>query len=377
MKKIRITKQKIIRTLICIAFAIVALTLHLIRNGIIEKQVSQQMAERWHMETGAAQISCFFTSNAGVTANQIIGFEHSLDSALQEASITLENEEEGSSARLWSDAYSAKGSVMLSTKRATISAKAIGVGGDFFQFHPMDLEYGNYFSDGDVNKDLVVIDEEIAWQLFGGINVTGKIIDVGGQPHLIVGVIKRHQGKMEQNAGLTDSIIYMSYESLEQHGSMEPISHFEIVMPNPIKGFAMDMVKDKLSVNQDEVVMVENTKRFSYERSLKHLKEFPYRSMTAKAIIYPYWENLARGYEDIVALYALFVVLFSAVPAIALLILIIQLWRHKKWTAKSICEKIGDKIYQLRANLRNNRRSKKRAPININFDEEEKNEKVE
>ena len=90
---------------------------------------------------------------------------------------------------------------MLSTKRATISAKAIGVGGDFFQFHPMDLEYGNYFSDSDVNKDLVVIDEEIAWQLFGGINVTGKIIDVGGHPHLIVGVIAKVANKRNKPNG--------------------------------------------------------------------------------------------------------------------------------------------------------------------------------
>ena len=324
MKKIRISKKIFIFGVLCLASFLLAIALMLMRDGIIQKQLSQQMAVRWSEEGDVTQISAFFTRKAGVTKEQIIGFEHSLDSALQEASVKLESENPG--ARLWADAYSAQGTLMVSTDRAMLSLKAIGVGGDFFQFHPQNLLYGNYFNESDVNHDYVVIDEEIAWQLFGGIEVPGKIIEVNGKPHVIAGVIKRPQGKMEQRAGLADPIIYVSYETLQESGMADPINHFEIVMPNPIKGFAMDLVKKKLAVDEKESEFVENSTRYSYDHCLKLLGEFSYRSMNGKAIIYPYWENIARGKEDILAILTTFVVIFIAVPS-----LIIAIWLIYRW----------------------------------------------
>ena len=401
MKKIRISTKFFIFSVLCLASFLLAIVLLFVREGIIRKQLSQQMAERWSEEGDVAQISAFFTRNAYVTKDQIIGFEHSLDSALQEASVKLESENPG--ARLWADAYSAQGTLRVSTDRAMLTLKAIGVGGDFFQFHPLDLEYGNYFSDNDVNKDYVVIDEEIAWQLFGGIDVPGKIIDVNGKPHMIAGVIKRPQGKMEQKAGLSESIIYVSYETLQESGSADPINHFEIVMPNPIKGFAMDKVKSNLTVDEKESEFIENSTRYSFDNSLKLFGQFAYRSMNGKAIIYPYWENLARGHEDILAILTALVVLFFAVPSLIIAIWLIYRWRHKKWTWKSV----WDKLMQIPENMRRRKQSAKnkaeekkteksktekiktekkkarkkagkasepRKPIHITFDEEEENE---
>lgn len=369
MSKFRISKKTIIWFVACLCFLLIAFVLLLVRDGLIKDQVTQQMADRWSETADVTQISMFFTKDAGMTKSRVVGLGHTLDSALQEASITVESENPG--ARLWADAYSASGKLMVSTDRATMNLTAIGVGGDFFRFHPLDLEYGNFFSDKDLNHDYVVIDEEIAWQLFGGINVPGKIINVNGAPHLIAGVIRRPKGKPETAAGLGDPIIYVSMETLEKYAGVTILDHYEIVMPNPIKGFAMNMLKGNLMLDEREVEYVENTTRFSLEASLKVMEQFGLRSMRGKAIIYPYWENLARRCEDILAFVSAFMVLFFAVPAIIAFVWLIYRWKHKKWTFRSAAKKLTDFAGRQAGRLK----PRGRTPIRIDFNEEEKNAK--
>lgn len=397
MRKTRISKQKIIIVLACTFLLLVAFILALIRSGMIRRQESQQMAVRWSKDGDVSQISCFFSRDEGMTRDRLVAFEHKLDEVLQEASITSESE--NPDARLWTCAYSAQTTMLAASDTTSMNVKVIGVGGDFFRFHPQKLRYGNYFYESDLNQDYVVIDEEIAWQLFGGINVPGKVIEVNGKQHVVAGVIKRPQGEMEKQAGLANPILYLSYESYQKLGGTEPINHYEIVMPNPIKNFALDKVKENIGANENETEFVENTGRFSYVNSLKHFKGFAYRSMNAKAIIYPYWENLARGMEDVLAFLTVIVLICIAVPALITAIWLIYRWRHKKWTIKSVWEmfkmEFGKMLGELKPQKRKARkpvkkevapkepkekksRSKKmksenRTPINITFDDKEEN----
>ena len=346
MKRPKISKKNFIWLLCCVGFCIASLILFFWRSSLAALQESQQMAERWSSEGGVAQISCFFSGNARMTEDRIFSFEHTLDSVLQEASIQSESENEG--ARLWVDAYSASGMLSVSSERASLMLNALGVGGDFFLFHPQKLLHGGYFSGNDLNQDGVIIDEETAWQLFGASDIVGKIITVGGAPHIIVGVIDRPEGKMEEGAGLDESIIYVSFETLSNYGRITDVSHYEIVMPNPIKDFAMQKVKENLYADERETEFIENTKRYSIASSLKVIGQFGYRSMNGKAIVYPYWENLARGYEDIIALITLFMLLLLVFPAVTALIWLIYWWRHKSWTVKSVWNKLADRVRILR-----------------------------
>lgn len=378
MKKKGFTKRNWIGLGVMLLCLLLALSMHLIRQKWITGMEDQQMAARWKEEGDVSQISCFFSRKAYVSEEQLIAFEHILDNALQEASIVLESDNPG--ARLWADAYSASGMVSISTERTTLSLKALGIGGDFFQFHPLQLEYGNYFSGNDLNQDYVVIDEETAWQLFGGIDVSGKFVTIGGRPHVIAGVIHRPQGKMEKAAGLDDSIVYLHLHSLQQYGyGFDSIEHYEIVMPNPIKQFALQMVKEKLAVDEKEVVYVENTGRFSIPKSLDVLLQFGYRSMNGRAIIYPYWENIARGYEDRLSLVTLLYVTGLAIPALILFFWLIGLWRHKSWTLGSVTKKLADFIYKLQsdrvARKERKKNQKDRRPIRVFYEEEKENEK--
>lgn len=331
---------------------------------------AQNMAERWSQDGGVSQISCFFTQDSGVDENTVLGFEHALDAALLEASITQESPNAG--ARLWADAYSTSGKLTLVSDSGQMEVNALGVGGDFFLFHPLKLLAGSFFSGSDLMQDHIVIDEDIAWQLFGSNDVVGQQVTIDGIPHLISGVIRRDSGRMNDNAGNGSSIVYVSYETMSRNQAMRGlaagIGHYEIVMPNPVSKFAFGMVKDNLGIDENKVEIIENTTRYGILPLLEILRDFGMRSMNGKAIIYPYWENLARGYEDILALLLIFRILFLLYPVMMLIILVIFLWKHRKWRFKDVKEFFVRKMEE----LREKRKRKKERPVEEEeFDEEE------
>lgn len=322
-----------------------SLVIFLILLFVIEylggRQSSQQMAKRWSEDGGVAQVSCFFSVDAGISQDQIQEFEHSVDSMLAEASVIQESE--NPSARLWVDAYSADGNVFLTSDRASFQADAIGIGGDFFLFHPMTLVSGSYFSGNDLMQDYCIIDRDAAWQLFGASDVAGMMVNIGNVPHIIVGVVERPEGRLAEGAGLDSTLVYVSYKTLEELGQSNGINHYEIIMPNPITGFAENLIRENFGGNPQEVEILENTSRYSLVSRLKLLAQFGLRSMNGKAIIYPYWENIARGYEDILALLTLFEMLFLLYALAVALGLFIRWWRHKGWTVKDKWRWLRDK----------------------------------
>lgn len=333
------------------------LILAIIANHLGQTQLSQNAAYRWNKEGGVSQVSCFFSVNAGVSQDRISQFEHSIDAALVDASVILESE--NPSARLWVDAYSADGQLTISSEKATVMADAIGIGGDFFLFHPLKLLSGAYFSGNDLMQDYCIIDQDAAWQLFGSNNVAGMTVYIGGVPHIVTGVVKRDTDRLHKAAGLDDTLVYVSLQTLETLGRSNGINHYEILMPNPVTGFAYQYVKDNLGSSEKEAEVVENTSRYSLLSRLKLIPQFGCRSMNGKAIIYPYWENVARGYEDILAAVTLFEGIFFLYAAAVLLILFIRWWKHKGWTVKGKWIKIKDKAERLLEKLRAGRQAGK------------------
>ena len=295
-------------------------------------QDAQQMASRWSENNDVAQVSCFFSPNAEVTEDTIKSFEYSLDNTLQEASITETSE--NPSARLWADAYSADGRITLVNGRNTLEADAIGIGGDFFLFHPLELITGSYFSGNDLMQDYCIIDQDAAWQLFGSNDVVGMTVYIGNVPHIVTGVVRRPESRMEEAAGLDSTVVYVSYETLDAYGTNNGINHYEIVMPNPVSGFALGKVKEGISVDDKNVEVIENTSRYSLLNRCKTILAFGTRSMNGKAIIYPYWENIARGYEDIIALMTVFMLILLLYPVVTIVWMLVSWWRHKGWTLK-------------------------------------------
>lgn len=351
-----LTRKRIILGITGAVSFLIFLIISGISGFLAGKQDTQNMAQRWSAEGDAAQISCFFSQNGNFSQDSVMSFEHGLDSALIEASIVNDSENEG--ARLWADAYSATGTITLSSNNGTVSVNAVGVGGDFFQFHPLKLVSGSYFSGNDVMKDYCLIDEEIAWQLFGSNDVAGQYITIKGIPHIITGVIE-DTGRLEDAAGLSDSVAYVSYETLSAYGQANKIGSYEIVMPNPVESYALNYVKENIGVQETELEVLENTSRYSLLSLIKVIGGFGTRSMNGKAIIYPYWENIARGYEDILALLLLLEAVFLLYPIVLVIIAVVIAWKHKTWNARSIYLYVQDKWERFWERRRANRMNRK------------------
>ncbi len=336
---------------------LIFLILLITTNQIIGAQDTQQMARRWSKENNAAQVSCFFAADSETTEDTILMFEHGIDSALTEASVVQESENPG--ARLWADAYSADGKITLSNNKTSVTADAIGIGGDFFLFHPLTLINGAYFSGNDLMQDYCVIDKDAAWQLFGSYDVAGMTVYISGIPHIVTGVVERPEGRLAEAAGLEGTLVYVSLETLETLGTSYGINHYEIVMPDPVTGFAYNHVKENLGKEENATEVVENSARYSLLSRLKLIGQFGVRSMNGKGIIYPYWENMARGYEDILMILTLLQLLTLLYPVILLLIAFIIWWRHKGWTLRDVRLKAKDKLERLIERMRAARAVKK------------------
>lgn len=357
MKQFFKNKKNRILLVTAVIMAWAAGGLLLIAQNVCGDLAEQQMAERWSKDGGVAQVSCFFSTNAPATEDTVQEFEYMLNNYLQESSIT--GNSSNPSARLWIDSYSAEGRITLESEKSSLDADAMGVGGDFFLFHPQKMVCGNTFSGSDLNQDYCVIDEDAAWQLFGSNDVSGMMVFISGIPHIVTGVIHRPDDELIKAAGLDATRVYVSYHTLENYGTSHGINHYEILMPNPVKNFAYNYVKDNLGSEESETEVLENSTRFSLLNRVKRIRNMRTRSMNGKAIIYPYWENLARGEEDLIDGLTLLAGLLLIYPCVAVIILIVSLWRHKNWTFQGVCGKIKDSVYDMQVKNKQRNEEKK------------------
>ena len=312
---------------------------------LMRQLVDQEMAKRWSDKKDVAQISAFYGEGVIENSNYFRQITTGIDQALINASISSETD--NPDARLWIDAVSRQGQVSLKSKMGQVEIDAVGTKGEFFLFHPLQLVSGSYISERNLMKDGVMIDEETAWQLFGSSDVAGQQVELQGVPHIVVGVYKRPQGRIQEAAGLKEPLCFLGIDSLEQYGSARGGYFYEIVLPNPIKGFALSTMNTVLGAENTQVKLVENTTRYQTLSLLKVLQSFGIRSMTSESIVYPYWENVARGYEDIFALILLIKILLLIYPLFFTVAVLVRLYKKKKWTLKGLVQRLMDMHYEM------------------------------
>lgn len=326
-------------SVVCLLFTGIIL---IFENQILKDNYDQQMADRWSNQGLASQISVFFAENAVENENYFLGIGQSVENALQNAAITKEREQ----ARLWISALSRMGKATLTTERANIELQVVGVSGEFFQFHPQKIVSGAMLSEDNMMKDGIVIDKETAWQLFGSSDVVGMQVMIGQVPHYVRGVIERGDSRLEKAAGLEKPICFLSMESLNRYGVANGGFTYEVVVPNPVKGFALSTLQTVVGSEKEDVVLVENSARFEFLSLIQVLQSFGVRSMSFKGVVFPYWENIARGLEDILALCLFLKGLLLVLPVIFMVNLILYLWKNRTWNTGQAVDWIKDKIYE-------------------------------
>ena len=452
------------------------------------------------------------------------------------------SKEQDTDERNYIDCYSAPGEITINKGDKSLTVQAVGVGGDFFFFHPMKLISGAYFTKDALMKDQIVVDEDLAWSLYGSNDVVGQVINIGEVPHIICGVVAKKHNKIYDAAGLKNSMVFLSYQSLALYGTINTsagrdnsdnnqnggsssssntngsssnsintsaintvsgsstetahsnkpspfdaqkeillaesevdsastltndldnsstqdsqggststdsadnpstsnpykggdsssssnesdnsldnsgdnsdssnanntnsdssdgsmsdggnssfstgsddtstdssnsvstklisiqlgdadstdipstdvsnvpgISTYEIVMPNAVTNFAYNLVKEQIGLDDNQMTIIDNGERFNAKSLLKLIKAFPTRSMQLTNYCYPYWENIARGYEDIIMILFLCKVVSIVIFSLILGWLVVDTYRYKKWTVSMVIAAISDYLYEKKA----------------------------
>lgn len=275
-------------------------------------QYSQQEADRWQADGTIKyhQVSAFIQNDSGVGLETISQVRSDIQVKLTEASFGSDSV----TGRLWIDAYAAQAKDSLSKTSDTgmssvESVNVMGVGGDFFQFHMQDMLAGSTFSDDDLSQDKVLIDRNAAWALYGGVDIAGKTIEIGGRQFVISGVYEADGDKTETMARGSDSYIFMDYDVFHELYPGSNITVYEAVIPNPVKGFALLALKEAFGESQENLYTddtllsfsdkeyIDNTGRFRTGSLLGRFVALPRLLMRTTQISYPYWENTVRALE--------------------------------------------------------------------------------
>lgn len=283
---------------------------------------TQRAYERWQGDSALkfAQVSCFLPVDEKISQEQVYSFRNEMQKKFQEAALTA------SDGKLFNDAWCTFGKVKVSGTHGSGEVSVTAVGGSFFDFHPLRLISGNYIGESDFMRDRVLLDEETAWLLFGGRDLTGMSLQINGEPFVVAGVIRREDDRISRKAYTSGMGIYMSYESYMNLGSdaADPsafigrsgISCYELIMAEPVSGFAYSVVSEKFPVRSGTIV--KNSERYDLVNLLRVAKAFGTRSMQTQGLILPYWENAARSTEDWCTVMIFNAVLFALFPLFVL-----------------------------------------------------------
>ena len=334
----------ILNTVLVAATIASAVGLSVVSNTL--GSVRRADAFRGESDMRFAQIACFLPVGKGKEESDILSFRQTLDTKLMEQS--LEAPENGS---LYIDAYSTSATVTVSSDSSgsggSAQVEAVAVGGEFFYFHPLQLRSGAYISSDDLMDDLVVLDEELAWRLFGGVELEGMTITLNGKPFVVAGVVSRENDFATKKAYSGEAGLFMSYSALKRLDETAAISCYEIIMPDPITNFAMGVVQEAFPPEENDVV--ENSSRYSLGHLLSVIGSFGDRSMRVNGVIYPYWENALRLTEDYAAALLALTVLFALCPlTFAVVIVIKYIRRGYRYVKKAVPERVEAAVEERR-----------------------------
>ena len=272
----------------------------------------QRQAERWAGESGKRfkQFTCILSPGQTLTQETIYAFRSAAADAVAASDFELS---EGGSA--FCDAWSVGGTAKVTGPRGSFDAGALAVGGRFFDFHPLRLLSGGYLTESDLMRDRVVLNEQMAWLLFGSTELAGQTVAIGQRDFIVAGVVAQESDRFTRAVSEGGPMLYLQYENCELTGETG-VTCYETVLPEPVKGFARDVV-DKAFAKLG--LVVENTGRFSFAASLQRLRGVGKLGTRTSAVTFPVWENAAIAAENACAFLRLAAMLLLIWPAVLLI----------------------------------------------------------
>lgn len=287
-------------------------------------------------------VSAYLDTRANITAEQI-----------EDAHYRLKKDSEANGTgyeglALSNYCFSGDSRIEIVTYRDKISeARVIGVGGDFFSFHPLNLLNGFYFSENDLMKDSIILDDHAALRLFGSVDVEGANVTIYDRPFVVTAVYATPTDRLSKASGEEAGFVYMHYSMLEEMELANGINVVEFASVEPLDGVAYTTIQPIIgSLCQDETMVdiVDNTNRLSMGHLFKLLGDRYTRSMRTKAIYYPYYENETRAIEDTLALLLSIGIIVLCVLLIDVVIVLLYAYRHSGLSVADYLKWIFEKI---------------------------------
>ena len=287
------TKPKVIRRAAILSAA--ALVLLLAAAGLLtaarvrlgRSLTDQRAAERWG-GASSAQLSCFFAAGRGPSFDSLYGVARRIDEALSAASLRAED-----GARLWYAAASAETTLYASTTRGSATLQATVFFGDYFYIHQPELVSGGYLAAGGANAGYIFLDENAAWRLFGALDVAGMTVTIADTEYVVCGIGRVPHGTVYDEAYGDAPRAWLLSDSAAG-ARAETADVYEAVLPDPIDGFAADVLAGQFS---SDAVLVENSARFTLSALWEGISARKTLGVRTSPVTYPWWENRARVAE--------------------------------------------------------------------------------
>lgn len=342
---------------ICI---ITAAILYIVFMSMSSRLASQNISESWSGEDGEKydQLSVFFADGYGIGYDEVRRIRTDLEKKLTENSLEARND----NSRLYIYSFSCTPylqtvTTMSDSYAPNVEAETIVTGGDFFLFHPLLLISGSYYSDDELMQDRVVINDVLAWQLFGASEVSGMAVKINGRIYSVAGVVTLEDDKASDYLVGGKPYMFMPFDTLSE--TPPTAKCFEAVLPSPVKDLAKTMLTDAVGVEEENCSVIVNSSRFSFLNCLKAAFDGGRSAVVDKSIVYPYWENAARITLANAADTAAAIVLLAAVPILTVLYFAGLLFHKRKAIIHNITENIRDKYDDLSEKMRKKQRAAK------------------
>lgn len=344
--KPKLSRGRIVFLCICAALALCCAVLGFVYSNTADTLLSQQAAERYRGENEQrfAQVSAYFPTGAEKGVSEIRTFRSSIDGKLLDVSL----EAKDGAPPLWFDAYCGYGELTVTGVKGGATVPATGVGGEWFSFHQLELRSGGYITEDELMHDRVILDEKLAWQLFGGYDLAGLTVTISGKPFVIAGVVAMESDRASSKSHESNGELFLHFDALQQltggDGSTG-ISCYELVCAEPISGFSLGLIKDGFK----DAEAVQNTGRFAPGKILGLIRSFGSRSMQTSGVVFPYWENAARLTEDNLALIMVCMLLTALLPAGLIVVYLVRYarraWVWLRWDfGPEVWEKFSDRL---------------------------------
>lgn len=277
-------------------------------------------------------------SSKGMNIETVQQIHEALDATEQASLGTGKYSQSTSIVNVWKDCYSAaanypvRGYLDKKQTGAVENCEIYGVSDDYAVVHPFCYESGGFLPDKDGDRYSIVLNTQLAWNLFRSYNVLGSFVELNGAYYQVVGVVNDGKGEIAETVGATKPRAYVQFSQLAAlangpvsaktsdeldnlvHDTDLAVTCYEVLLMDPINNIAYnDLTKamsDTIGYSEDSssLQVFSNTSRFNVISLWK--KYFPLKKSYSggESLQIPYYERSARLAEQYVVFWAEFLV---------------------------------------------------------------------